>query len=115
MKKAPLVIFLLTLAQNVYAQGGAPFQPAGGGVSSPIKAKTIAEFADNILGIVIQVGIPVAVIMIVYTGFLFVTAGGNSEKLDTAKKAFLWTVIGAGVLLGAKAISFAIQGTIANL
>ena len=86
MKKVSLVLFLLTLAQHAYAQtAGAPL-PGSGRVTSPINSTSIAEFANRILGIVIQVGIPVAVIMIVYTGFLFVTAGGNTEKLDQAKK-----------------------------
>jgi len=50
--------------------------------------------------------------MLVYVGYLFVTARGNDTKLTTAKSALLWTVVGALILLGAEAIALAIQATV---
>jgi hypothetical protein len=44
-----------------------------------------------------------------------VTAGGNEEKLSKARQAFLWTVIGIAILLGAKVLSVVICGTINQL
>jgi len=73
---------------------------------------TLWDFIAVILKIVAQIGFPIAVLAIVYTGFLFVKAQGNEAELATAKKAFFWTVIGTLVLLGAEAIGFAISGTI---
>jgi hypothetical protein len=52
---------------------------------------------------------------IIYCGFLFVFARGNSEKLTHAREALLWTIIGAAILLGALAIATMIQGTITAL
>ena len=43
------------------------------------------------------------------------TAQGNETKLEKAKTTFLWTVIGAAVLLGSWAIAQVIQTTINQL
>jgi len=55
------------------------------------------------------------VIFIIYGGFLFVKSGDNESELTKAKNVFWWTLVGALVLLGAKAISAAIQSTIFSL
>jgi hypothetical protein len=65
--------------------------------------------------ILIPIGGVVAVLMIMYAGFLYVTAGGNEAKIKTAHQALTWAVIGAAILLGAWVISQAIQGTINQL
>lgn len=63
-------------------------------------------------GIVIPIGATVAVLAIIYSGFLFVTAQGNDEKLKLAKYTFFGAIIGGLILLGAGAIAEAIKGTI---
>lgn len=52
----------------------------------------------------------IAVIMFVIAGILFLTAGGNPEKVQAARSAFIWGV--AGVVVGIIAFSImAIVGT----
>lgn len=89
----------------------------GSGIKSPLSDSItdIPKLINAILGIIIQIGFPLVVVMIVYCGFLFVMARGNKDQLETAKKAIVWTLIGAAVLLGASVISAAIQSTITNL
>jgi hypothetical protein len=84
-------------------------------IQNPIGPDTLIEFVEAILGIIIQIGIPVLVVMIVYVGFKFVMAQGNDGKLAEAKTAFYWTIIGAAIVLGAFVISTVIQTTINNL
>lgn len=55
---------------------------------------------------------PIIVAAIIYAGFLFVTAQGDTGKISTARFVLTWTLIGAGVLLGAKVISYSVQGTV---
>lgn len=76
---------------------------------------TIQEFVNKLLELVIQIGTPILVLAIVYTGFLFVKARGNSGELEKAKTSLWWTVVGAAIVLGAFVISSAIQATINNL
>jgi hypothetical protein len=58
---------------------------------------------------------PIIVLMIIYAGFLFVTAQGDPQKLSKAKKAFLWAIIGAVIILGARLLAAAIAQTISSL
>lgn len=73
---------------------------------------SIQGFLLNVLDAVVYIMIPVIVVMMIYAGFLFVTARGNSEKLGQAKNALLYTVIGAAIVLGAKGFALAIESTI---
>lgn len=76
---------------------------------------TLEGFLGSILDLVIRIGSIVVVVMLVYVGFLFVAAQGNATKLESARKALIWTIIGALVLLGAKAIAVGIQATVEAL
>ncbi len=62
-----------------------------------------------------QIGTVIIILMLVYVGFLFVTAQGNDSKISEARTALLWTVVGALILLGAQAISLGIQSTVQAL
>jgi len=84
---------------------------ADGTIINPIHANTVQEFIGNILTGVIRIGMPVVALAIIYSGFLFVSARGNTEKLTKAKSALLYTIIGAGILLGSWAIAQIISDT----
>jgi len=91
----------------------------GGGESArvvnPINTNTVDEFIKVVLVGVIKIGIPIIVLALVYCGFLFVSARGNSEKISKAKDALLYTIIGAAVLLGSWAIAELISSTVLQL
>ncbi len=87
----------------------------GGGLKNPLKSLTIDAFLEDLLGIVVRIGFPFVVLAVIYTGFLFVSARGNEQKLTDAKNAFLWTVIGALIVLAAAAISQLIEGTVSEI
>lgn len=84
-------------------------------LENPIKAKTFAILVKDLSGIVIKVGAPLVGIFIIYAGFLFVTAGGDEKKLETAKTTFYWTIIGAVVLLGSSVLASAIVDLVEKL
>ena len=83
--------------------------------TNPLGDTTIYELLVDILNAVIFILFPIIVLMIVYTGFLFVAAQGNEQKLQDARRALMFTVIGALVVLGAQALAFAICGTVQSL
>lgn len=89
--------------------------PVLAGFTNPIASNTLWEFLEKILASVVYILFPIMVLMLVYTGYLFVAAQGNESKLREAKRAFLWTLIGAFVVLGAQALSFAIKATVESL
>lgn len=59
---------------------------------------TIAEALTSVVGALAALGI-------VYAGIRYMTAGGDSEKMDSAKNALKMSVFGAGIALSAWAIS----------
>lgn len=81
----------------------------------PNGAKTIQDFIKIFLIGAIKVGLPVIALAIIYSGFLFVKAQGNPEKITEAKDALLYTLVGAAILLGAWAISQLISNTVLKL
>jgi hypothetical protein len=79
------------------------------------ETKTIAGFITLLLDTLLPIASLLSIFFLIYSGFLMVMAGGNEEKLGKAKNAFLWTIIGIAVLLGAKLLSTVICGTISQL
>jgi len=87
-----------------------------GTICNPIPSITsVPGLIQTILTGLLQIGIPVVALAVVYCGFLFVFARGNPEKLTKAKDALLYTLIGAAVLLGSWAIAQMISSTVTGL
>lgn len=97
----------ILVCANVQTDAANPLE--GAGISS------LAQLLVTILDVAILVIFPVVVLMIVYTGMLFVTAQGNPAKISAARSALLWTVIGALVVLGSKALALAIEATVEDI
>lgn len=57
------------------------------------------------------ISIPLTVIMVIWSGYQFLTAAGNEEKISSARKTLLYTVIGFGVIV----LSGALRGIITGL
>lgn len=87
------------------------------GIENPLGSnlKDIPTFIEKVIEIVLYVGIPLLALAIIYSGFLFIEAQGNEKKLEKAKKAILYTLIGGVLLLGAFVISEAIIKTVEDI
>lgn len=86
-------------------------------IENPLKGTgSLMELIVAILNnIVLPIAAVLVVLYIIYGGFLFLSAQGNPKKIEEAKSNLLWALIGAGVLLGAVAISKVVQATINNI
>lgn len=76
---------------------------------------TVPELLLALVDLVFLVGVPIVVLFIIYSGFLFVTGGDNEAQTKKARFVFTWTMVGALILLGAKAIALAIKNTVLSL
>jgi hypothetical protein len=63
----------------------------------------------------VKIAVPIITVFIVYSGFLFVTAQGNQAKLETAKRNFLYSVLGALLILAAWVLAQIIGSTVSEL
>lgn len=104
----PLISFADTGTNPVAKPAVKIYNPLG-------KEITIPGLIQDILEKAIKIFIPVIALAIIYSGFLFVSAMGNSEKLKKAKDALLYTLIGAAILLGSWAIAKLIADTVGAL
>ena len=87
-----------------------------GKICNPLPNITSVDgFVYTLLTGVLKIGIPIVALSIIYCGFLFVSARGNTEKLTQAKSALLYTLIGAAILLGSWAIAELISNTVVQL
>ncbi len=95
--------------------GPVPCDP--GKICNPLGPNTasIPAFIRTLLTGALKIGIPVVALAVIYCGFLFVAARGNAEKLTKAKDALLYTLIGAGILLGSWSIAELISSTVTGL
>lgn len=78
-------------------------------------ASDLTTLAKKAMDLLMQIGGIIAVLMIMYAGFTYVTAGGSDAKIKKANEMLFYTLIGAAILLGAWVIVTAIQGTINQL
>jgi hypothetical protein len=104
-----LVFLVITLAFTAHA--------AEGGIVSPLKPEvsSIPGFIEAALKALVLIALPILTLFIVYSGFLFIAARGNSSKLEEAKRNFMYVIIGALLILGAWVVATLVGGTINQL
>ncbi len=85
-------------------------------IENPFKHETIPGLINTIINdILIPIGSVIAVLMVMWAGFKYVTARGDTTQIKEARDALLYAVIGAAILLGARILSDAIGRTIEQL
>lgn len=77
---------------------------ANAGPIEPATTTTLWEAIDNLTNWFYGIFLALAVIMVVYAGFMFLTAGGDVEKITKARNALMYAVIGVVIALLAKSI-----------
>jgi hypothetical protein len=82
--------------------GPGPTSPGGFDIDfeNPLKADSLQCLVYDIFRIAINLLAVVAGLFIIYSGFKFVAAQGNPEKLKAARRVFLNTIIGTAIILG---------------
>jgi hypothetical protein len=85
-----------------------PFSPSSG-------IGNLCDLVNFILNIIAEIGAIVGVLFIIWSGFLFIKAQGNKEKIQQAKNTFYTTVLGIAILLGASVITKVIFNTISSV
>ncbi len=82
-----------------------PAGQPGGGLENPLgRSETIWGFLTNLLHALLPLFIVIAVFFIVWSGFQFLTAQGNPQKLETARNTLIWTLVGVAIIVGVDVI-----------
>ncbi len=89
-----VVLAILFLGLSTFAQ-----QSGGISIPNPLSCPDVGCVLKRIAGFLFAIATPILAIMVIWAGFLFLTSGGNPEKVATAKKALIWAVIGFAIVL----------------
>lgn len=85
-------------------------------ITNPLKAgigNDIPSIIKAVMkGIVMPLASVLVVLAILYSGFKFVMAQGNSTELQKAREGLVWVLVGSAILLGAYGISEVLETTI---
>lgn len=84
----PASVFAATPQQEICKGVGAA---SGSGCSSGISLTTVIRNIINIFSVIIGI---VAVVMIMVSGFKYVTAGGDSSNITSAKQTLIYAIVG---------------------
>lgn len=113
---AHVFLFLASfIGTKVFAEENVKTPTNLGTIENPIKATSLQTFFSSIVDGLIQLGVVVSALGIMYGGFLLVSAQGDAEKVEHGRKAITWALVGTAVLLGAKVIFVIIKGTVDQL
>jgi len=105
-----LLLASMTLVAEAATCGGTQ-----GGLQNPLNFCSIPEFIAGTLKAIAMIALPIITLLLVYSGFLFISARGNASQLETAKKNFVYVIIGALLILGAWILATLIAGTVSEL
>jgi len=86
-------------------------EKAGLPVSDSVNPVAVASTIINTLLSLVGV---IALIVIIYAGFTWLTSAGNEEKVTKAKKLLVSSVIGVAIILGAYAITSFVVKTLSD-
>ncbi len=109
------IVFLLLLPAVVFAQGDfsnarGNLEDVGAKVGGTMQTDLGAAIGTAISAVLGLVGLIFFVLM-VYAGYLWMTARGESEPVDKAKKIITASIIGLVIVASAYAITVLLTGT----
>lgn len=112
-----LIIFQAVPGGLLAAQSNVTGPTTVGSVSlkNPLGVNSFCGLIIKLLQAVIVIGIPIAVLFIVWAGFKFILAQGNAGELKAARQNFLNVVIGIGIFVGSTLIANVIVNTLVQL
>lgn len=73
-------------------------------IPNPIESQSFFELLNKIIDFIFTISIPITALMIIIAGFYFITAQGEPEKIQTAKRIITWALIGFLIVLCAKGL-----------
>ena len=93
-----LFLPIYTLAQDTETGDGTVT------LGDPLSGAGVEEILNSIVNWLLVIAAPIAVIMTIWAGYLFMTGGSKEEQIKKARSTLLYVVVGIAVLILSKAI-----------
>ena len=100
-----MVLLALPLAAFAFNAGNTP---------NTVETLTVGAIINIVLNFIWPIFAGFAVLMFLLAGFLFLTSQGEEDKIDQARQAVLWGVVGVVVGLLAFSIPAIVRITVGN-
>jgi hypothetical protein len=84
-------------------------------LQNPLAVDSFCQLVKLLLDAALIIGIPIAVLFIVYAGFKFIIARGSPTGLAEARANLVYTLIGVAIFIGASLIAGVILNTLVQL
>lgn len=81
---------------------------------NPLGSRTIPQLIGFFIQALLGISGSIALAMIVYGGFLWLTAGGNPGRIDSGKQTLIWSVLGLLVIFGANILANFVISTLST-
>jgi len=78
-------------------------------IPNPLEYETLQELVDKLIDFIFAVAIAITPLVLIYAGFLFLTAGGDPQKVNQAKSLIFWALIGLTIVILAKGLIKVLQ------
>jgi hypothetical protein len=111
IKKFFIACFLCLLTFSVASLAMAADQSEGGpritesvSLDDPLGGTTPEQFIGQVIKSVLGVVGSLALVMFIYGGLVWMTAAGNSQKIDKGKSILTWATIGLVVIFASYAL-----------
>jgi hypothetical protein len=83
-----------------------------GGFTVPCGWQQLIQLAQKLINYLILIAIPIAAVTFAYAGFLILSSGGNSGKVEKGKEIFMKVAIGMAWILAAWVVINTILGAL---
>ena len=90
--------------KSIFILSFLPFFAIAANVETPTNITKLEDFLKVLLEGIVNIMTPVLVLAIIYVGFLFIVAQGNDQKLKAAKEAFMYLMVGIGIVIISEAL-----------
>lgn len=103
------------VSSNNYPRGNCDQPTDSSTLRNPLSVCSIGDLIALLLHAAIIIGIPIAVLFIVWAGFKFILARGSPAELGEARANLIATLIGVAIFIGASLIANVIIATLQQL
>ena len=85
-------------------------------ISNPLagKVNSVSDLVKNFVEILSYLAVIAAVVLIIWVGFQYIMARGDSKKIGELKEWLLWIVVGLAIVIGARLIVDVVISTLAS-
>ena len=111
MKKRLSIIFITILFFSPFVFAGlvgADDCPEGQ-ICNPLSTDSFEDLLGAITQFIFTIALALAPVMLIIAGFMFVTSAGDTNRVGTAKKLAIYTLVGLAIILLASGLIKVLQ------